>query len=178
MPTKQIYVKESDLALILEAEQFGDSFSKVMMEALQDFVNKKKEQKDENGFQEITIRNGQVKPLDQSALHKFFGKRLAFLKEDNPDCQCQCEEWSRIWELYRTKKGKYLLALRDEYWGVEEDDEGRQEGPYNYEKRSYKVFENLSDISLDQPYFTPTCKALVPAELINLARDKDIWLDI
>ena len=58
MAYKQIYIKESDVALFEEAERYGDSLSRVISEALKDFVDKKRKELDEEGYGEIEISVG------------------------------------------------------------------------------------------------------------------------
>ena len=128
MAYKQIYIKEADVALFEEAERYGDSLSRVISEALKDFVEKKRKELDEEGYGEIEISVGTFP--NQVEIKKFRGKKLATCKEfqfsqqfnhSNDELQelvksglvvgeSPTEDENTItWSIFVTKKGKYVI---------------------------------------------------------------------
>ena len=125
---KQIYIKDVDIPLFEEAERYGDSLSRVISEALKDFVEKKRRELDEEGFGEIEISVGRFP--SQIEVKKFIGKKLATCKERlyayeheglHDELEALVEDgWvvgeSRSnedveanWTVFATKKGKYVV---------------------------------------------------------------------
>ena len=128
MPYKQIYIKEADVALFEEAERYGDSLSRVISEALKDFVDKKRKELDEEGYGEIEISVGRFP--NNIEIKKFRGKKLATCKElqyaeINNRSQDELQELAEVgwviresttynettitWSIFATKKGKYVI---------------------------------------------------------------------
>ena len=128
MAYKQIYIKDVDIPLFEEAERYGDSLSRVISEALKDFVEKKRKELDEEGFGEIEISVGKFP--DQIEVKKFIGKKLSTCKErlyafEYANLQDEMETlvengWvvnespsnediEASWTVFATKKGKYVV---------------------------------------------------------------------
>lgn len=144
MPTKQIYVKEADLPVFAEAEQYGDSLSKVITEALRQFVEKKRAEKDEEGFAEIEIEVGKWLPEPVSTqILRFVGKQIATVKTASDDEE-DCDTWTSQWYLYQTKKGKFLI-LKKTIGTYNFPDEHGPQG--DYEEAKHLIVDTLPDVS-------------------------------
>lgn len=128
MAYKQIYIKDVDIPLFEEAERYGDSLSRVISEALKDFVEKKRKELDEEGFGEIEISVGRFP--SQIEVKKFIGKKLATCKERlyayeyeglHDELEALAEDGWAVrespsnediesnWTVFATKKGKYVV---------------------------------------------------------------------
>lgn len=105
MPKKTFYLSEDDLVTYEKAKTIaGDSVSSVIMQGLKDYVVKWEQQ--EFGYETIQLFEGEELALEgqqRGQYFKFIGKLLA---EDQKD-----EEglFSTRYQLYVTRKGKYLL---------------------------------------------------------------------
>lgn len=131
MAYKQIYIKDVDLPLFEEAERYGDSLSRVISEALKDFVAKKRKELDAEGFGEIEISIGLFP--GQVETKKFIGKILStcreklfapeFFEDEVDETYVESlieqgwvvrrsptdEEIENNWTIFGTKKGKFIL---------------------------------------------------------------------
>ena len=127
MPTKQIYLRNEDMALFAEAEQYGDSMSKVIVEAVRDFVERKRAERDEEGFAEVEIEVGKLEPEPKDIkVVKFSGMFITKLsiKSDFMEFEEKLDEATE-WVVYKTKKGKFLVYRK--HTEVCEDMDGRHD---------------------------------------------------
>jgi len=107
MPNKTIYVKEEDLPIYERAAKIaGDSLSGVIADALKEYVLRK--DIEGAGIKETIIEIGTWRSDEDKDTKKviFEGEKLAELTEyDEPNDKTSGTDW----ELYKTKKGKYLV---------------------------------------------------------------------
>lgn len=196
MAYKQIYIKEADVALFEEAERYGDSLSRVISEALKDFVEKKRKELDEEGFGEIELSVGRFP--NNIEIKKFRGKKLATCKELLADYQNRSEDelhhlaeegWviresssfcesTVTWSLFTTKKGKYVIWREAE---VQEVD-GYEGNVNSHRVNNYLIIDEMP--GKDEEYFLKFDSEFeVPAVLFRRAFAasnliKEEWLDL
>jgi hypothetical protein len=109
MPNKTIYVKEEDLPIYERAAKIaGDSLSGVVSDALKEYVLRKEIEGAE--IKETIIEVGTWGADEDKNTKKiiFEGEKLAELTEyDDPSENDKTS--GADWEIYKTKKGKYLV---------------------------------------------------------------------
>ena len=111
MPQKMIYIREEDLELFEKAQSLaGESLSGVIAEALRQYVKKKEAEAE--GFEEVTLEVGYWPPRGAKETKKirFTGKSLAWGQKFTGQTGSR-DDRGTDYEIYLTKKGKYLL-----YW--------------------------------------------------------------
>lgn len=198
MAYKQIYIKESDVALFEEAERYGDSLSRVISEALKDFVDKKRKELDEEGYGEIEISVGTFP--NNIEVKKFRGKKLATCKElqfskfnDHSDEELRNlaeagwiirespndDETKITWTIFSTKKGKYVVWREAEVEGYD---------PYEEVGNSHRIngFQVIDTIPGKKENYLlkfGDTKTVVPPLLLQRALTaaniiKEEWLDL
>ena len=202
MPTKQIYVKESDLAIFSEAEEYVDSLSRLVRQLVSDFVEKKRAEKDVEGYAEIELEIGSIP--DNIQLVKFFGTLLAQYKEelvppwaewvdqDYADERARegvqlrsipsGENTEHYWRIFRTKKRKFLFWRQvckrmgeDDYQGNSEEIEITNDD----KTAEYWIIDELPR----EKHSFYLGDILVPQQLLEAACKKNglstpVWLDI
>lgn len=104
MPTKTIYVAESDLPIFEKAQELaGSSLSAVIVEALREYINRK--ENEARGFQQITLRLG---PAGAWREVRFTGRLLARWRQRNPQ-----DLRIRTYKVFQTARGKFAVFVRD-----------------------------------------------------------------
>ena len=176
MPTKQIYLRNEDMALFAEAEQYGDSMSKVIVEAVRDFVEKKRAERDEEGFTEMEIEVGRFEPEPKDIkITRFVGMFITKGCESE-DVDVLQSSWESEWVVYRTKKGKFLIYRKHTETGFDPFDQEKFENI----NASYYVLdewpEDGADKMLDKDVFFP--KWLISRVNQAVFGTKTEWLDI
>lgn len=113
MPDKKIYIRDAAIPLFDKAKEYGTSLSKVLEDALREYVERKEAEKDEAGFCEIEIQIGIWDPKPAKVeTKKFEGKYLRQVEEHHPGGVGREERWT----AYLTKKGNFLLWWQTEHW--------------------------------------------------------------
>lgn len=100
MPTRNVYVSDSDVSLFSEAGTIAGSLSAAIVEALRDYVNKHRRLTD--GFQEIELKLS-TDGMDRRVT--FTGRRVVRLRRPDP-------EGTRIDTVYLTAKGQLAVATK------------------------------------------------------------------
>ena len=105
MPNKTIYIAEDDMAIFQKAQEVaGESISKVIVQALQQYVALKEALS--SGFKEYEVLRGYQGEGVNVEKARFIGKRLSGLAlyyETEPD--------EYVYTLYLTRKGQFMLQL-------------------------------------------------------------------
>ena len=100
MPTRNVYVSDSDVSLFSEAGTIAGSLSAAIVEALRDYVNKHHRLAD--GFQEVELKLS-TDGVDRRVT--FTGRRVVRLRRPDP-------EGTRIDTVYLTAKGQLAVATK------------------------------------------------------------------
>lgn len=100
MPTRNVYVSDSDVSLFSEAGTIAGSLSAAIVEALRDYVNKHHRLTD--GFQEIELKLS-TDGVDRRVT--FAGRRVVHLRRPDP-------KGTRIDTVYLTAKGQLAVATK------------------------------------------------------------------
>lgn len=100
MPTRNVYVSDSDVSLFSEAGIIAGSLSAAIVEALRDYVNKHHRLAD--GFQEVELKLS-TDGVDRRVT--FTGRRVVRLRRPDP-------EGTRIDTVYLTAKGQLAVATK------------------------------------------------------------------
>lgn len=198
MAYKQIYIKESDVALFEEAERYGDSLSRVISEALKDFVDKKRKELDEEGYGEIEISVGTFP--NNIEIKKFRGKKLATCKElqfskfnSRSDEELRHladagwiiresptdDETKITWTIFSTKKGKYIVWREAEVEGYD----AYEETDYSHRVNGFQVIDTIPGQKENYLLKFGDTKGVVPPLLLQRALTaaniiKEEWLDL
>jgi hypothetical protein len=109
MPNKTIYIKDEDMPLFERAAEIaGDSLSSVIADALRDYVRRKGAEG--AGIREITLEVGTWPGKGEKNTRKvaFEGTKLGDLTVFSGQTNSR-DDRGVDWEIYRTKKGKYLI---------------------------------------------------------------------
>src|SRR5215210_811906 len=114
MPTKTIYVSDTDLPVFDKAQQMaGGNLSSAIAQALRQFVED--EEMEDQGFEKVTVEVGKVNRfhkrfLTESRIEKrFMGKLvISWRTSDREDPR------SEAYEVYRTPKGRFAVYSRKE----------------------------------------------------------------
>lgn len=100
MPTRNVYVSDSDVSLFSEAGTIAGSLSAAIVEALRDYVNKHHRLAD--GFQDVELKLS-TDGVDRRVT--FTGRRVVRLRRPDP-------EGTRIDTVYLTAKGQLAVATK------------------------------------------------------------------
>lgn len=100
MPTRNVYLSDSDVSLFSEAGTIAGSLSAAIVEALRDYVNKHHRLTD--GFQEIELKLS-TDGVDRRVT--FAGRRVVHLRRPDP-------KGTRIDTVYLTAKGQLAVATK------------------------------------------------------------------
>lgn len=130
MPNKSIYISEEDMPLFQKAQELaGESLSKVIVEALRQYIIKKETECSE--YKEIVVWRGEEHyPLNSSNIEKskFIGKEISSETMEDP-----YERNSTVGSrLYVSLKGKLLL------WWIKCDG--------FVSEADFEVYENLNEL--------------------------------
>lgn len=170
MPTKTIYVSDSDLPIFDKAQQMaGGNLSSAIAQALREFVED--EEMDERGFEEVTVEVGKTSRVGSRFIRearyekRFMGKLVVSWETDDEDYPR-----SEAYEVYRTPKGRFALYSRNA--PNDEFDSDREEDPTS--EYRLDVYDNLEAMraGLPEELYEATVQAVTES-----ARDGE-FLDI
>ena len=171
MPTKTIYVSDSDLPVFDKAQQMsGGNLSSAIAQALRRYVED--EEMDERGFEEVSVEVGKVSRVGTRFIRearvekRFMGKLVVSWETSNSDYPR-----SEAYEIYRTPKGRFALYSRNEPNHEFDSDDGEEDPSSEYR---LDVYDNLDAMRAGLP--EELYEATVQAASEN-ARDGE-FLDI
>ncbi|MDS1030619.1 hypothetical protein RDV78_09080 [Bacillota bacterium LX-D] len=151
MPHKIIYFKDEDMPVLEEAEkQFPGQLSDIIVDALRHYLEQKKAAADQ--WEEITLKIGDVS-LGEKEINwkkiKFLGKLLAKGNKLTTAAFFDTNHGVK-YELYLTKKGKYLLYTRN--WHEKEVERNSAD---------YEVYDDLKNITqIPRQMLEKACRVL------------------
>ncbi|AEE97691.1 hypothetical protein [Mahella australiensis] len=161
MPTKTIYVKEEDMPIFERAAEIaGDSLSSIITDAVRDYVRRK--ESEDSGMREIILEIGTWPNHGDSNTKKVaftgvsLGEMTLFKGQTNSR-----DDRGVDWELYLTKKGKYVVYRR--VWS-------RWQNESSYAE--YYILDELP--GTDNMIKTKDGEYIeIPAGLVQTAREKE-----
>ena len=172
MPTKQIYVKESDLPVYAKAEKYGTSLANVVVEALREYVKRQEEKLDADGFAQIDLEIGRYIPQPvKTSIKRFRGKYIAsyvvnHVEDTTEDC------FDLTCKVYFTRKAKYVIWCRKlDYECVEVGEEKDKSFFLIAEQADLRIVDKLPTVPPTGMY-CHIDEMMIPSELIRIARDK------
>ena len=137
MPNKTIYVADTDLPIFERAQQLaGGNLSATIAQALHRFVEVAEAKED--GFEEITVREGSVAPIKK----RFMGRLLA---EGHAR---ELKGATRVtYKVYLTMRGRFALAVEDvadlsgsEWWSY------KLRNPRSEKVFHFEVFDTVEEL--------------------------------
>jgi EXLDI family protein len=171
MPTKTIYVSDSDLPVFDKAQQMaGGNLSSAIAQALRQFVED--EEMEEQGFDEVSVEVGKVNRFQKRFItearveKRFMGKMvISWRTSDRQDPRFEA------YEVYRTPKGRYAVYSRDEPNPDYEGDDDMEDPTSEYRLDVYDSLEAVR-AGLPEELYEATVQAATES-----ARDGE-FLDI
>jgi len=133
---KNIYIRDEDQELFERAEKLsGDNFSAMIAESIRRFVETEEAKEDGMTEQEIEVGAYCSGPgSDDIKKVKFLGKKIADARVSSGQTSDRNDRGTD-YELYLTKKGKYLLWQK--YWTRWQGEDG---------EAGYQVFDSLTQL--------------------------------
>ena len=145
MPTKTIYVSDSDVPIFDKAQQMaGGNLSSAIAQALRQFVED--DEMDEQGFEEVTVEVGKVSRVGtrfirEARFEKRFMGKLVISLETKSDSDYPRSE---AYEVYRTPRGRFALYSRNEpNHEFDSDDDGDEDPTSEYRLDVYDSLDAM-----------------------------------
>jgi len=165
MPTRNVYVSDSDVSLFSEAGTIAGSLSAAIVEALRDYVNKHHRLTD--GFQEIELKLS-TDGVDRRVT--FAGRRVVHLRRPDP-------KGTRIDTVYLTAKGQLAVATKVQRrlpdWTAGQDD--LWSNPETWSRnfwiagdRTLSVFPDIDHLQKEDPVMAEQARAALATPALEV----------
>ena len=155
MPTKTIYISESDAPIFEEAKELaGETLSSIIARSLREFLARHRQA--ESGYKEIAVRVG---GRDSEHEQRFFGKKAGDWRGFSDD-----REWWLQAHVYRTQKGNWAVQVIQVCKATLLTDKKRwkESGDYLLHSRRSDLFVAADVAELE---------GKIPADLLQTVRD-------
>ena len=160
MPNKTFYIRDEHVALFEKALNMGgDNLSSTIAEALKRFVETK--EAEAGGMKEIVLLCGRWTSKDEDEKKVKFTGRLLASDEQYTGQTSSRDDRGIDWEIYQTKKGRFLVWWK--LWS-------RWDGEGNV--ADYEIYDELPEFDAYPFGKLDTEPGEIPGQIISIAAEK------